>query len=881
MKRLGLACSTVLVFGFGAPAIAQVSVPLPGKRPAPNPAPPADTAQVPLPPTDSGPGQPAAPSGPPPVGQTSIQDIPIGRYGRPDINPYERDLEITVPLYFRNRVLGEIDVQLTFDDRFLIDSKSFLRLIDPLLNSDAKAATVERLKDKLTFTNTDIADLGISLEYDPSSLSIVVLKINPEQRTLEDVFDPPRLPEDPVDLQPAHFSAYLNINAQQSYNWKGENGAPTVGINGATRIGKIVFEGDGQFSDPSTFGGGTGSYRFDRTYVRAVYDDPKRYRRWFIGDLTPEFRGQQSYVQMGGIGIARQRRTFDQNRSSVLQGDRQLILQRDSSVRVLRNGVLYREFQLQSGAYDLSSLPLVVGSNDIEIEVRDASGYVQIMNYGRYYDPIDLEPGDYEYAAYVGKLSSKFGLSPHYSGQVAFSGYFRKAFLDKPSIGLGLQLSESVQALTGQTQFVVGNGGRIMVDGGVSNTHNYGQGFALGISFDLAVDRGGLTDNFGLRADYRSQRFSGLGDTEPDNSTAATFNLQYTRAFTRQFTVLFGASYTKSRRDDGDSYRIQTSLNYYLSRKVSIRAGVDYTKYPGSFSRGNGFGVMVSLVWQPDYRQRAEGRYDSGNESTSLSYTRASSNKIGSFGFGAVLSRDFGSVNGQGYAEYTGNRFDATISHASYGPDFARFGDMNVSSVRVGTTLAFADGSFGIGRRINDSFAVLVPHSTLKGRSVVAGQSLAESEYISKSGFFGGAVNNLLNSYVTQSMQYDVEDPPAGYDVGQGVVRVKPPYRSGYKLRIGTDAFASAMGTLVDGRGSPMSLVSGRIYDTANPSAAPQAFFTNSVGRFAIPNLRPGVRYRVELFGSSAIFEFDVPKDTSGLVDLKLVRLASANKEKP
>ena len=48
-------------------------------------------------------------------------------------------------------------------------------------------------------------------------------------------------------------------------------------------------------------------YRFDRNFVRLVYDLPERFTRLYGGDLTPETRFQQSYVQMGGIGLSRQR----------------------------------------------------------------------------------------------------------------------------------------------------------------------------------------------------------------------------------------------------------------------------------------------------------------------------------------------------------------------------------------------------------------------------------------------------------------------------------------------------------------------------------------------------------------------------------------------
>ena len=59
------------------------------------------------------------------------------------------------------------------------------------------------------------------------------------------------------------------------------------------------------------------------------------------------------------------------------------------------------------------------------------------------------------------------------------------------------------------------------------------------------------------------------------------------------------------------------------------------------------------------------------------------------------------------------------------------------------------------------------------------------------------------------------------------------------------------------------------------PITDPLPFFTNSVGRFAIANLLPGRRYRVEIYGNPLSFEFDVPQDTDGLVNLDIVTLGA------
>mgnify|MGYP003627674645 CR=1 FL=1 len=803
---------------------------------------------------------------------------PIGAHGRPDINPYDRDIEMTVPLTFQNRSLGDVPLILTADDRFQIESGTFLSLMLPILNDDAHSGLTEKLGSLTHFGPDNLATTGVQLTYDPSSLAVVVVEVSPEQRATEDLFAPPRDDINDISLEQASLSGFLNLSVATTYIWEDSRTVPpTVNIDGAVRVGPVVFEGDAQFAQ--SFGSAGESYKFSRNYARLVYDQPENYRRWYLGDLDPETRGQQSFVSMGGVGVARQKRRFNIFRSAILQSNRQLIIQRDSTVRFLRNGSLYRELRLQPGRYDFSSLPLIAGSNDIDIQVSDDSGAIQNLSYQQYLDPIDLDPGDHEYGAYFGLQSESFGRAPDYRGEIAFTGFYRKAFINAPAIGVGLQASKNVQTLTGQTQFVLGNGGRLLLDAGASNSDSAGQGFVGGISYQHFIDRGGLSDGFTLRADYTSPNFSTLNNLDGTNTIAYSLSAQYTRQFNMKFLTTTTASYLKGRNGLGDSYRIGTTGYYRLNPKWTFRVGVDYAKISSSFAEDNGFSVSVGLVFQPDYRRRAEARYESRDDLKEVSYNQSGLNQLNSLGFGAVVAHENNNARAQGYAAYSANRFDASVSHASFGPSLSDFGAVNATSARVGTTLAFADGMFGIGRRINDSFMLLSAHENLGDRSVVAGQSLAENNYISRSGALGSAVNNFLGSYSTQSVQYDVEDPPTGYDVGTGVFRVYPSYKSGYAARIGTDAFVTAMGTLMLTDDKPVSLIGGRttLLDVEEgDSPKPLSFFTNSVGRFAIANLLPGRRYLVETYGPNGTidksFEFTVPADTDGLANLGIIK---------
>ncbi|WP_244858074.1 hypothetical protein [Sphingopyxis granuli] len=812
-----------------------------------------------------------------------LPQLPIGPHGRPDINPYERDIDMTAPLTFQSRTLGDIPMRLTADDRFLLDAAVFIKLMRPVLNDEAQGSLAARLQGLEQFGPDDLDRTGVQLTYDPSTLAVVVVEVNAEQRAIEDLFAPPRPDLNDISLQPEGFSAFLNLNAIQTHVWEANNHQPpTVNFDGAIRFGRFVFEGDAQIGE--RVGLTDNKYRFTRNYARIVFDQAEDYRRWFLGDLDTETRGLQSYVQMGGIGVLRQRRRFNAFRSAILQADRQLVLQRESTVRFMRNGTLYREMRLQPGRYDFSSLPLISGSNDIQIQVTDNSGAVQNLSYQQYLDPIDLDPGDFEYGAYLGPVSRTFDGAPDYRGQVAFSGFFRKAFFDAPAIGVGLQASKDVQTLTGQTQFVLRNGGRILLDAGASRAKSVGGGFAGGAGYEHYFDHGSTSDTLTVRGDYFSRNYATLGNVSAVNTSALTLTTQYTRMFSEKLMVSTNASFIRGRGGYGKTYRVGSTAFYRFDRKWTVRGGIDYTRYPNSGGNRNGVSFMIGLTFQPDYLRRAEARYESRDNLAEVSYNQSSQNLMNSVGFGGVAAYEDGQVRAQGYANYSANRFEATVSHATFGPNFSSFADVNATTVRMGTTIAYADGLLGIGRRINDSFMLLKPYDNLGKRSVVAGQSLAKNDYIARSGALGPAVYNFLGSYVPQSVQYDVEDAPPGYDTGAGVLRVNPPYKSGYVARIGTDAFATAMGTLELPGGKPVSLVGGRVtmLDVREGDAPkPIPFFTNSVGRFAVPSLTPGRHYLVETYGPHGTidkaFEFTVPTDTDGLVKLGTVVPGSKN----
>lgn len=842
-KALLLALLAVLPEGASAQ---DVVVQLPGSNPSPSPTPAA------------------------PATLSAAGEVPA------KANPYGRAIDLTVNIQFFKKDLGETILHLDKAGGVSFDAQPFSSAIKLVLNEAGQVKLDAAIAGRNVIRPEDLSTIGIVAAFDTENVALTIASIDPSLRKLVSIYhEGNNDAEKEVNASPSGFSFFADASVSESRLWSGPGAGfrhPSFFINSAMRVAGFVLEGSGQFADrnPSS---ASKDFRFDRNFVRLVYDRPTMFLRSYFGDLTPEVRFQQNFVPMGGLGISRQKRRFDAFRTAVLQGNRQLILQRESTVDVYRNGALFQQLQLAPGAYDLSNLPLLSGSNDIRLSVRDESGVAQTVNYQTYLDPIDLEPGDFEYGGYVGKMSTRFGLSPKYDGGMAFSGFYRKAFLHHPAIGVGVQASRSVQQVSGQTQFLVGSG-LLDMTGAVSRSTS-GTGYFAGLSYNLALDQSERSTSASFQGTFQSRLFTGLGAPLQVNATIANASVILTHGFSPRLSAQGGATFIHNRKPTNDGYRIFADGYYQLSRKWFVRGGIDYQRLSQSSlsslsRRQGGFGFNAALVLRISPSDRAEARYDSHFDNAQLSYDHSPDGYVGSLGYGALLSRSKNQMAAQGFAAYTANRFSGSVSHSLAGTSIGQITNRQVTTARLSTAIAFADGALAITRRVGDSFAILTPHRSLKKHQVILGQLLTDSRYRSRSGALGGAVNGSLSSYVTQSIQYDVEDPPAGYDVGLGVYRVRPPYHSGYHLVVGTDAFVTATGTLIDDSGKPVSLTSGEVLDLSKADAAAASFFTNSAGRFAVPSLRLNNRYRVRLSSGQA-FEFTVPADSEGLIDLHSV----------
>ena len=774
-----------------------------------------------------------------------------------------RAITMAVPLVWDGRVLGDVTVQVDPGGSTAVESQSLRAELSRLLNETGISRLDQTIAGDPFVTPAELQAAGFDLAFDMARLELTVNAIDPALRPVQPLGGRSES-SDPLgaSIEPAGFSAYLNTSMNLLYRDNSGVAPPDVFLYGAARYRNVVLEFDGGFTESLD-----NDYRFYRRAARAVYDEPGSFRRWSAGDLRLENTGILRTPFIGGVALEKSRRIFDPFSPTVNLGGRQILVTSPSTVEVIVNGAPYQTLDLQPGTYSLEDLPIQIGSNDVQLVVRDASGREQVTRFDYFFDPIDLKAGEDEYTLAVGMIATELNLQPDYSGDPAFIGNYRKALSDILIVGGGVQITSDIQTLAVETQIVPQViPGTFDLQGAVSIGD--GTGFAVRGGYRLTLGGGTDAKRVSITFDYESENFRTIGDLARFRLESLSVNATYSQALSLRTSLIAGANYF-SRSGGSDQSTFFVDVNHRLRDNIRATLGVEYGT--GSVFGAN-FGVRAGISVLFGGRHRADASYQSRRDLARASLSRGADNDVGSLGYSVNVQDSSRNTSVDGVLDYIANRFEARASLASSGANFGGIIDDQTARLQIGTSFAFADGSFGIGRPIQDAFLLARPHETLKGTNVIVGRSLREGGYEASSGTFGAAVVNRLSSYNTQDVQYDIDTLDAGYDIGAGVVRVDPPFRGGYDLVVGTDRFVSAVGFLHMG-GAPAALVAGLITSDDDKGFEPKPFFTNSAGRFGMIGLAPGRTYTIRLNDGGRTFTIEVPKDNTGLYRLGTIDL--------
>lgn len=784
--------------------------------------------------------------------------------------------QINLPVLIDDRNLGDVGVRLVGEEAS-IDAERLIAVLAPELTADV----IDGLRAKAANGRIDPRSASspqLTIKFNQQLLQIEVSTPG-SARQLREIrygYDTTALDNTKVSA-PSRFSAFVSPTFAGSYVWEDSIARPTgfETFGGSLLAGGRVGGERGiaiQSRHSFAFRNGPGFTR-DETFL--IYDDLKRLIRLTAGDIVPRGTGFQSVPIMAGLTVERffglePDRLFRPVGNSTFQ------LERPSTVEIRINGVTQRDIFLQPGRYNLRDLPLVQGSNLVDLVIRDDTGQERIISEQNFFDFDLLAPGIIDFSASVGVRSSFGTRAPNYSSDPILTAFARRGLSQSVTAGFDVQASED-GANGGLAALWSSPIGVFQLDAAASQYKRYGSGIASALNYKLAGTLGstGARYSVDLRGEYRSANFATANDEAPLlgpvlNQPTSIFLNARAQAFFGKFSMNGSASYSKGRGLREDTKSALFGANYSISPRLTV----------GGFARhiDDGLrkdtGFVFQVFWRPGRDRDVRARYDTSTREAQLTYRKTAPRTVGglSYSIDAIRNDDIDLLALSGDAFYTGNRFEANVRHElNSDASFSSADRRQITRANVGTSIVFADGDLAIGRPVREAFAIIKAHPTLKGKTIKVDPT--ERGYVAKSDGLGPAVNVDISSYARRSINFSVDDLTPGYDLGTGEFTIRPPYFGGYSFVVGSDASYSVLGRLNDREGKPIAFASGKFTPVGQVDDTPLLTFTNRTGRLAATSLRPG-KYILTIDGVPSFSkEVTIIEGKQTLIDIGIIEV--------
>ncbi len=760
------------------------------------------------------------------------------------LNPTGRDIELSTLLRIADSVIGEAQLTLTANDDLQLPKEETLQLLSSALAPIAIKA-LDKSSDRDTLTTADFEKAGLTLTFDMGTLECVLtvpkalLKVRDlslaSSRTSKKYYEPSTL------------NGFANVSASTTQNQAKGDFAETqtntrYRLDAVLNYRSMTLELESQYKDDSNQ-----EARYVREGSRLNIDFPSQGSRLVLGDMYNSGRILQDAVNVVGIGITRDF-TLIPTRNARPAATQSFTLQRTSTVDVVLDGIIVQRLTLAAGNYNLNDIPLAQGNNDIELIITDSSGREETIQFSVATGYDLLATGEWEYSLLAGvpSTSNYEGLEYDHD-QAVIHGYLDVGLAPWLTLGINGQRLED-DHLGNVTQ--VGTSALVASSIGITelllsySDHTlYEDGIGARLAFDAILDQfENVRPQFNFIYDYLSENYAGVGDidtqqdslnsTEHSLSTFLSFNLS------PDYRLSLSGTYHLGHDSADDFWSISPSLSgSWLGTPTtwSVRLG-----YRDERDQSNDVTASVTISIPLSRATRLVTRYDSSNDRflADLSYRNAIGNTGGVSAFASVETERDTDVSADIGVNYTANRMQIIADHTTRYDDISGSNRNHNTRLQVESAIAFSGNAVAVGRPVGDSFAIISAHDSLKENNIAI-DPLRNSEYARvHSDNMGNILVPDLVDYSEQLISFDVENLPPGYDLGEGVFAVKPGYKQGYQLQVGTDAALTVLGSLIDKRTQqPIPLMSGVAHPIDNPDITHE-FFTNRAGMFAITGVQ-------------------------------------------
>ena len=777
---------------------------------------------------------------------------------------------VNLPVSIDGRIVGNMNAGVTGTSLYTIDRQSWLSVARGHFDADVIERVAQAADDGAIPVGAFIEEF-IDIFFDPTQLEIKI-DLADSRRLSRDLSLRPNVVdyEDLSGYDLPGRSGYLNVNLQQDYRWDDslagdDQQATLINVDGAVEIfsnPRLVLEG-GAFRD-TAFGSDSD---WQRSEVRLIHDDIQRAVRYSVGDVF--YRATEFQVSPPLLGLSIERAYSDiQPLSNITPtGSRSFTVSQRAVVEVYVNGLFQNTLRLEPGRYDLNDFAVNAGVNEVSLLITDASGSQRRVEFSLFSDPTLLKRGLSEFsfnAGYQRAISDTVGIGYDHDDP-AFSGFYRYGVTDYLTLGASYQASQVQQIAGGEISLITPLG---ILAGNVSesNLDSIGRGQAASLRWSYDFFLGGRRphelDFVGIT---RDELYTYLGQESPNAQYKSELRARYSAPGPFD-------SYISASTRHGETFLEAAPVEKVHSLDITRRFGPFNLslRLEQEESEIEEMRALVRLSAPLGQRQIMSAQWDSFDEVGELALGRSQNGTVGDLSGGLALRSEQDAYRADLGALYQANRFQVGLDHSYTEFTDGDFDPAQLTTLRLGSSLAYADGSFGLGRPINDSFIMVRRHETLEASRILVDER--QGGYAAIADNFGPAVVPGVSSYVTRRVRWEPENPPFGYDMGDIEGNAFLLNRSGIAYTAGSEASITVIGQVQDTNGEAIGMTVGKITASDGREFTPVTTFTNKLGRFVTQGLAPG-GYRI-IFpdrGELSVL-FQIEEGAAGIVELGIIR---------
>ncbi|MCA2459064.1 MULTISPECIES: fimbria/pilus outer membrane usher protein [Vibrio] len=764
------------------------------------------------------------------------------------LNPTGRDIQLTSLLRVSDTILGEADITITADNQILLPKEDTLSLLTSVVTQEVMNALRESSGNNV-LSQQHFAQTGLGLTFDFASLECVLTI--PPQFSLTQNLSMSEAGNLYNYAQPSLLSGYVNVSLSANESQFVDEDSARESLyrsrfDSALNVSMLNFEYESFIENGSL----TGS-SYVREGTRLNIDYPQQGTRIVIGDMYNSGQAFQDGTDILGVGVTRDF-TLIPTKNVRPRASQTFTLQRTSNVDVYIDGIPVQRLTLGAGSYNLSDIPLAQGSNDIELVITDRSGNEERIEFSIATGNDLLNSGEFEYSIMYGVPSEIQNRQLEYlTDERIFHGYLDVGVSPWLTLGVNSQVRENLYQY-GASALFASKLGITELNASQSDHPIYGRGDAYKVAFDAEFSKSNsLEPQLSFSYEYLSNSFSGVSAYEASSSDI-NLTTHYASAFgsiylSRSLRAAVTLNYRAGVDKKNDYWIVSPSLSARLfDTPATWSARVNYKNN----ERGSDdISTTFTLSWPLSKQTRVVGRYSTELNESALDYSYQ--NNIGSTGgvsaFASTINNKETDADVNLGVNYTANRYELSASHTSRLESISDNTRNHSTDLKLSSAVAFAGSSVTLGRPVREAFAIINKHESLAENDVAIDPTRDGKQarvYLYED---ASALVPDLVAYNSQVIGYDVENLPPGYDLGEGAFWVKPGYKKGFQLQIGSDAVLTVIGKLFDRQSnSPISLVAGFAQYLGKTQQEPIEFFTNRSGVFAISGLKPG-QYKLVL----------------------------------